>query len=561
MSTELLTENFSPENFYQSQLSADLSASATEVFLDVVPVGTEGTLVIDPESPTNREIIYFNSKGTTKVICPANGRGYDNSTATSHTQGTAVIMAPIADWFNSMRSLFTTASEDWKAQGYTPTVSSGYNKGNKEYQLTYAADLSTVLSPGMRLKVDRTGTVPTQCLDLESSSSQYASKTTPTGITFTDDFTVEAWVKLESYANMVIVSRRPAGLASGWNLSLNASGQVVSDGLNGANYREWTSYQSIPLGQWVHVAATLDLSGTSGGIYINGVSVPISTATSGSPVAIVQAGDLQVGANAGANLFDGKLSDVRVWSTVRTATQIKDNMAISLTTSTGLVANFPLNGNLNDVSGNANNLTGSGGAVATATDNPYNATEYAIVTKISYSAPNTTVTVFTGTDYNIPNMTLANPYYSTQKAPYGFNAARGKWTIQSQVRTQISQAGPTSGTWYNIASQQLQVPTGDWALSYQTSPLVGGTSNATLDQSLSTANNTSGDTEFVTQAYFSGSTTIGSNRYRQRPVTLSAATTYYLNSMQQNGTGATIYNMDNALVVVPSIVEAECAYI
>lgn len=321
------------------------------------------------------------------------------------------------------------AGDGWSIlnAGTAPTVATGYNKGNKEYDLTFAGvDLTSVLSAGMRLKLTRGTTAPTQCADLESSSSQYASKTSPTGISFTDDFTCEAWVKVESYTGlgMTIISRFNG--TSGWEFRLGTAGQIEILGYNaaGANVSYSQSYQSVPLNQWVHIAATLDMSTfTAAGspMYLNGTLIPSTVARGGTnPTALVQAGDLQIGRVNTAGFFDGKIADVRLWSVVRTATQIRDNMNQQLVgNETNLVAYYKLNGNLNDSTSNANNLTGSGGAVATDTDNPMKSTEYAIVIKVSFST-NTTATVLTGTDYNIPNMTLSNPYYSTQSIPFGF---------------------------------------------------------------------------------------------------------------------------------------------
>jgi hypothetical protein len=100
------TTAFGYDNFFRTTLSSDVTASATDIFLDAVPTATEGTLIIDPDSTANREIIFYNSKTATKVTCPsaALGRGYDNTTGVSHTAGTTVIMAPIADWFNSIQT-------------------------------------------------------------------------------------------------------------------------------------------------------------------------------------------------------------------------------------------------------------------------------------------------------------------------------------------------------------------------------------------------------------------------------------------------------------------------
>ena len=59
MATEQLTSAWSTENFFRTTLSADITSSATDIFLSTVPVGSEGTLIIDPDSAANREIIFL----------------------------------------------------------------------------------------------------------------------------------------------------------------------------------------------------------------------------------------------------------------------------------------------------------------------------------------------------------------------------------------------------------------------------------------------------------------------------------------------------------------------
>lgn len=358
----------------------------------------------------------------------------------------------------------SNAVDGWTAASEAWAVSTGYNKGNKEYEITISGDKTSKYSAGMRIKLARGTTPPTQCADLESSSSQYASRASASvsGVTFTDDFTCEAWVKLESYANMVIISRLNTAGTQGWLFGVSSNGQLKIEGYTtaGGTVRAYNSYQSIPLNQWVHVAATLDMSGAAATTYINGISVP-NTLVSGTATALIQAGDLAIGNfTSSTQYFDGKIADPRVWNAIRTATQIRDNMnQLLVGNESGLVFNPDLNGTLNDKTSNANNLTGSGGAVATSSDNPMNAIEYAIISKVSYSAPNTTVTVLTGPDYNIPNLTLSTPYYSTNKSPYGFpSSLQGSIQLANiLVMTDQSTGGAADISGF---SATLNIPTG-----------------------------------------------------------------------------------------------------
>jgi hypothetical protein len=473
------TTDLSFQNFFSAQLTGDLTASSTDIPMDNIPNGSEGFLVIDPDVALSREIIYYTSKTATKVVCPsvADGRGQDDTSATTHVTGATVIMAPVAAYFETLLSLFTTTPQGWTALTGTFSVASGYNKGQKEFVMDTSENQTSVLSPGMRFKASRGTTAPTQCFDAESSSSQYANDTTVSGISFTDDFTIEGWIKLESYAGYIYIASR-YNATSGWYMAVNASGQLDVLGFNAssANFRGGRSYQSIPLGRWVHIAASIDMSGTSYALYIDGASVPTENRSGGTnPSALIQAGNLEIGSANAGGFFDGKIADVRIWSAVRTATQIRDNMNQQLVgNESNLVGYWKLNGNFTDSTANANNLTGQGGAVATNVDNPMVDTEYGIITKVT----STQVTVFTGTDHNIPNMTLNTPFYSTQKAPFGFPTAGAKWRLSSLWRTVV---GTTSNATYGSFSSNgwaLFVPLGAWNVGWQAALYTNSTTEA-----------------------------------------------------------------------------------
>lgn len=106
MSAPTPTSSLAFQNFFSATLTSDITSSATDIPMDTIPNGTEGFLVIEPDSTTAREVIYFNSKTATKVTCPsaALGRGQDDTTASSHLQGSAVIMAPVAAFYEALQS-------------------------------------------------------------------------------------------------------------------------------------------------------------------------------------------------------------------------------------------------------------------------------------------------------------------------------------------------------------------------------------------------------------------------------------------------------------------------
>lgn len=466
--------------------------------------------------------------------------------------------------------LGATAVNGWEVLPNTLSVTTGYNKGQKEFDITVAnADVTSTLSVGMKLRMERGTTAPTQCTDLEAGSSQYANDSSITGTigSMTDDITCEAWAKTESYGTSArtIISKRSG--SSGFQFRMEGNtGYLGILGLNAGTFEGYVSYNAIPLAVWTHLAATLDLSGSVSTIYMNGVSVPVQTLSgSGAISAFVQAGNLDLGASqsstAATEFWDGKLSDVRVWGIVRTATQIRDNMNQQLVGSeTNLVGYWKLNGDFNDSTSNANNLTAQGGAVATDVDNPMRNTEYAIITKIVFGSPNTTITVFTGNDHNIPNLTLSAPYYSVQKSPYGFPTDAGKWRLANRFRLQT--LGTNSATFAAWASNGwgLTVPTGAWQVGYDLAlfePASGITSTYHISPTSVIGSATSAvDIRFSSRVAATAASNTFNNARRANPINITTAEVW---TLYQAANGATTGGVDADDQMAE--IFAECAYI
>jgi hypothetical protein len=73
--------------------------------------------------------------------------------------------------------------------------------------------------------------------------------------------------------------------------------------------------------------------------------------------------------------------------------------------------------------------------------------KYFIITGVGYSSPNTTLTLYGGTDYDLANSPIIEPYFSMAKAPYGFPLDEARWRVESLVTADSSQASPAAGTW------------------------------------------------------------------------------------------------------------------
>lgn len=318
-----------------------------------------------------------------------------------------------------------TSSTGWVDLGNTLEYTS--NDGNKQATYTVSGtDITDTIQEGMKVKLPRPTSVGTQCTDLEASSSQYASKSSPSGITFPDDFTCGAWVNVESIGTIRgIIARRDASTA-GWSLSVNADGQVEALSLRIAgNFRTIQSYQTLPIGKWVHITASMDNSGGSYAIHINGVPVSTKETIAGTVTALVQPSTaLVVGSeqSAGTRYFDGKIKHAFVADKVLSAAEVQEAMVSDDLTSASFSANldayFKLEGDFTDSSANGNDLTASGGAVATNADSPFSSTEYGIITSTSFST-DTTVAVDFGDKVPV-NENVTAPSYSTHNVPYGF---------------------------------------------------------------------------------------------------------------------------------------------
>ena len=488
-----------------------------------------------PSDGTNADVSDYNDP-LTQIVSGLNGGLDDNNiSGLSGTKITANTLPATAQ--------NAAARQGWIDLGSTLSVASGYNKGNKEFDITSSADLTTVLSPGMRLKVTRGTTPPTQSTAL-NGTSQYWSRATPTGLSFTTTFTTGGWVYLTSYAGGGIIARRNLD-TEGWSLGVNASGQVVVSALRIAvNNKSGTSRQSVPLNKWTHIATSMDVSvagDASTVIYINGAVVPSSVNTTGTCTALVQGVTaLVIGAekSAGTNPFPGFIAQTFVYSAVLTATQIQDRQYQELTGSeTNLAGYHKFNGDGNDSHANANNLTAVSSAVATNLSNPFNATEMLKITKITAGV----ITVFGGEDNQVPNMTLTNPFYSTQDTPFGFNNARGKWKVETYSIANFTNIGFGAVNVWQSGLLNLAVPTGLWNLGYQGSvrfdSTVSGTRSGfvTLSSSVPTAAVYS--QELTSRNATHSSPFLLSNWVKNAPVTTTAQTTYTLYGAIDSATG------------------------
>ena len=135
----------------------------------------------------------------------------------------------------------------------------------------------------------------TYSLDLEKGSSQYAYITdvSQTGLDVTGDFTIEAWIKLESQPTGDITGGAFT-IASKWSYSGIAFRSYSLSYISATGYKlklqiytgsttitfTSTDFGELPLDEWIHIAVTFT-SGTAK-FYFNGKE-EVETATAGNP--------------------------------------------------------------------------------------------------------------------------------------------------------------------------------------------------------------------------------------------------------------------------------------
>jgi len=189
-------------------------------------------------------------------------------------------------------------------------------------------------------------------------------------------------------------------------------------------------------------------------------------------------------------------------------------------------------------------------------------TKYFIITKVAYSAPNTTVTVYGGTDYDLNNETISSPYYSGIKAPQGFPLDPLKWQVLFTDTSERKQANPSQNTWYNPSgANKITLPIGVWDLSYSCTAASDQSSagNQQCYTTLSTANNSESDSSFTSVIRsVSGVSQLYLRVSARNIVNITTKTVYYLNISSGDITVLDIYTMGTRGATT---IRAVCAYL
>ena len=186
--------------------------------------------------------------------------------------------------------------------------------------------------------------------------------------------------------------------------------------------------------------------------------------------------------------------------------------------------------------------------------------KYFIITAVSYSSPNTTITVYGGTDYDLVNATITTPYYSPVKCPYGFPMNPDKWTVAVTDSTQWNTLG-TTGSIYNPNSKSITIPIGDWYFNWQVLVQFGNNDAGAGEKYISVGLGTTSSSFISSSIYNIAGSSIKFLRHLVKGDTnmsYTTKTTIYLNIRNDSPTSENLYFLNS---ISPLLRIAVCAYL
>ncbi len=134
-----------------------------------------------------------------------------------------------------------------------------------------------------------------------------------TALTGNNTITVEAWCFLTGYT---FLPTAVGNYGSGMQFLLRVDGNRPAFWVDNGTFRVVNGATTVPLNTWTHLAGVWNGSVLS--VYINGVLDGTASVAGGTFNATTN--PVRIGASLTSEPWGGKLDDVRIWSTARTAT-------------------------------------------------------------------------------------------------------------------------------------------------------------------------------------------------------------------------------------------------
>jgi hypothetical protein len=190
--------------------------------------------------------------------------------------------------------------------------------------------------------------------------------TTANNLNLTGALTLEAWVKYTPNSNyQEILAKECYGTTNcgGYALQITSGGKLrMIFYTGGTGYEDIVSSQSVPSGQWVHVAGVFD--GSQKRLYVGGVQDSVTVQDTTAPLSSGSTTTLKIGrrSNASQYYFKGLMDEVRISNAALYSATFTPASSLSETcgTTQGL---WKFDGqSVEDATGNNNPNTLSGGA-------------------------------------------------------------------------------------------------------------------------------------------------------------------------------------------------------
>jgi D-ribose pyranose/furanose isomerase RbsD len=321
--------------------------------------------------------------------------------------------------------------------------------------------------------------------------------TTNVSISTTNTLTIETWLFPRSNNYDRIISNYSAPTPAGqivldtYDANNNGKGlrfYVVGTG----NYGHIANVSNVlTLNAWNHVAATFDNGVLK--LYVNGVLKTTTTAPfttiPGNTNPFILGEDYVIGT---VEYLNGKLDDIRIWNTARSASEIAGNMNNCLEgTESGLQAYFKISeGTGNTITDIVNGATGTLTNMDSATDwvtgtaNCTSGCQYEMIEKITITTNDTQAPVAT-----VPSLSglTAQCSITTLTAPTASDNCAG--TITGTTNTTLPITSTTTITWtYNDGNGNTSTQTQTVTINDNVAPVP---SNTTLSDVVSQCSVTS----------------------------------------------------------------------
>jgi hypothetical protein len=264
-------------------------------------------------------------------------------------------------------------------------------------------------------------------------------------------FTVEYWFKMNAAPTagqtFGTFSKSSANLPQPIDVYINGAGQFCYLLGNNATFLSYTTTFSPVVGTWYHIAHTYDVANNLSIVYVNGVNIQtdvprVSDGWSSSPLVLSNSANPFYMGNRHDNATEANITidELRIWSVVRTATQISTNKNACLTGSeTGLDVYYKMNEGTGTVLTDLATANGSQNGTITGTVawgvSPIDPVAPTVTTPITYTqGANATALTATGTSLNW--YTVATGGSGSSIAPIPFTATLGTtsyWVTQTNA--------------------------------------------------------------------------------------------------------------------------------